>query len=926
MPLSVSKVQTQSQAPELRWLPIHSLSALAALAAISGGLLVLIGWLLDIDILKRVRPGFTAMNPLTAISFVLNGSGIMLLLTNRNRVALMLGGTVAALAVLKIWDLSFGGLPVDRFLFADQLIEPGQPPSRLAPNTAVAILLAGLSLALATGTGRLRALYSQGFGAVVLLIAMFALIGYLFGLDRLHSVGPFIPMAIHTAILLLVLAFGLISLKPDCGVLLALRDKGPTGAMARTAIPLTLLIPIGVGAVHIWGQQQGYYDTEGGVALQVIANVLVTSALLITSIAALHRSDALRQSREETLVRSESQYRLAENVAHVGHWRMDVPSLQVTWSEELFRICGLLPKDGAPPAGRVLKMYHPDDRQIMRKSVRAALRSGTNWDHQVRICRPDGSIRIVSSQGVCERDAHGRIAGLFGVFADVTELEDARRAAEAATTAKAAFLANMSHEIRTPLNGVMGFAELLRTANLPTQQKRHADLIFDSAGALLKLLNDILDVSKIEAGQFQVTAEPFALGHQLRQCAHLMEAAAQKKGLTLTLSIAPDVPEHVLGDGLRMRQVLLNLLGNAVKFTERGSVVIASTISTSPEGKTLQISVADTGVGIAEARQHSVFEEFVQADASISRRFGGSGLGLNISQRLVILMGGRLSLTSVEGHGTCVTMVLPLLIANAPVPEDTALRLTAQPSGLGLSLHNRPRILLVEDLDINQELLTGMLTRMGYLVEIASDGAEAIKLALQLASEPEKYQLIFMDVQMPVVDGLSATRAIRAMGGRAQSIPIIGLTANAYASDVEQCRDAGMNGHLAKPVSMSALGSALTFWLSKRRAASTAASDPTEQPTSVGEKFTLRMKAYAERLTEIQSALLGGGADKPAALLSEARGIAHNLAGSAGMFGHGTIGDLAAELDAGLRQLDELGSEDLTFRIGQLASKLRRAA
>jgi PAS domain S-box-containing protein len=479
---------------------------------------------------------------------------------------------MSSLALLKLTDLGFAGFPVDHLLFADHLNEQGHPPSRMAPNTAVAMLFSGLSLALVTGGDRLRPLISQGLAAGVLLIAMFALIGYSFGLDRLHSVGPFIPMAIHTALLLLAMAVGLLSMKPERGILAVLLDNGAAGSMARTVLPLALLIPIAVGAIRVWGQQQGYYGTEAGVALQVIANVLVTSALLISSIAALYQSDALRRTREQTLARSEARYRLAENVAHVGHWRMDLPSLQVTWSDELYRICGLPAQEGPPSASKVPQMYHPDDRSLMRTSVRAAMTSGADWDHKVRICRPDGELRYVSSQGVCERDGQGRITGVFGVFADVTELENARREAEAATKTKAAFLANMSHEIRTPLNGVMGFAELLRLADLPAEQRRQADLIFDSAGALLRLLNDILDVSKIEAGQFQVVSEPVALAHQLRQCARLMEPAAQKKGLSLTLAIGSGVPQHILGDGLRIRQVVLNLVGNAVKFTERGSI------------------------------------------------------------------------------------------------------------------------------------------------------------------------------------------------------------------------------------------------------------------------------------------------------------------------------------------------------------------
>jgi PAS domain S-box-containing protein len=901
--------------------PLARAGTIAAICCALVGLGVLFGWAYDIEVLKRIQPGLPAMNPLAAFCFVMGGAAIFLQLQGRSRGALLLGVVISTLALLKIVDLTVVGVPVDRLLFADQLAEPNTPPNRMAPNTAIAFLLAGLSLAFASG--RRTPVVSQALAAAVLLIAMFALVGYGFGIVRLHHVGPFIPMAVHTALLLLVLAVGLMILKPDRGIVLVLRDRGAAGSMARSILPLALLIPVVVGGVRLWGQTQGYYGTETGVALQVIANVLVTSALLISSILALHRSDSIRRGREQALTRSEAQYRLAENVAHVGHWRMELPSLAIHWSEELFRISGRPRESGAPPAQEMLNLYHPDDRARVRNSVKDALRTGLEWQYSVRLCRPDGELRYVSSQGVCERDQSGKVIGLFGIFADVTELENARREAEAATAAKAAFLANMSHEIRTPLNGVMGFAELLLSAGLPPEQQRHATLIFESAQALLKLLNDILDVSKIDAGQLEVAVEPFDLGHQLRQCVRLMTSTAQKKKLELSLIVDPDLPQHILGDGLRIRQVVLNLLGNAVKFTDRGSVTVEAVPVTHPDGaQRLRISVADTGVGIPEARQKSVFEEFVQADASISRRFGGSGLGLSISRKLVALMGGEMALESEEGAGTRVTVTIPLRQMDHPLRRASDSVAEAQePSEALVPGKEDACVLLVEDLDINRELITGMLARMGYRVEIACDGWEAIGLARQLVAEPDRYQLIFMDVQMPVVDGLAATRAIRAAGGRAAEIPIVALTANAYAAEVEECRDAGMNDHLSKPVSMAALGAALTHWLPQgsrsnpRRRAADGAQSP------LAEKFAARVRTYAERLNEIREALETVPESEHDALLSEAKKIAHNLAGTAGMFGRAPLGDLAACIEDDLK-----GEGPVRARLDTLIEALRRAA
>jgi PAS domain S-box-containing protein len=903
---------------------ILRISLCAGIGSAIAGLLVLTGWVFEMEVLKRVQPGFTSMNPMAACCFVVGGLAMMAICRGWLRPALILSALVAALASLKILDFTFVQVPVDRILFADRLGDAGATPSRMAPNTAIAFLLIGLSLAAATIKGSRAALLSQALGGGVLLISMFALIGYGFGMDQLHRVGPFIPMAIHTAVLLLILSIGLFSLAPEKGIMRVLRDGGAAGSLARTILPLALLIPVAVGAMRLWGQEQGYYGTEAGIALQVVANVLVTSALLISSIVALYHSDSGRRRREQALARSEARYRLAETVASVGHWRMDLPSLGIEWSDELFRICGIDKKSGAPSATQMLELYHPDDRGRVRESVRAALREGRDWQYRVRLCRPDGDLRHVSSQGVCERDADGKLTSIFGVFADVTELERARCQAEAATAAKAAFLANMSHEIRTPLNGVMGFAELLLAGGLEPQQKRHATLILDSAQVLLKLLNDILDVSKIDAGQLEVAAEPLDLGHQLRQCVRLMESPAQKKGLALSLSLDPTLPRHIVGDGLRIRQVILNLLGNAVKFTDRGSVAVVAAESVSLAGvRQLQIKVTDTGVGIPPARQASVFEEFVQADASISRRFGGSGLGLSISRRLIALMGGNLALASQEGVGTQVTVTLPLHASEEPAAQSPEVTPASAPSAPAPQ-DRHACILLVEDLDINQELITGMLSRMGYRVEIAANGAEAIREAERLNAEPGLYDLIFMDVQMPAVDGLTATRAIRSLGGSAASIPIVALTANAFASEIEECREAGMNDHLSKPVSMAALGAALTHWLPAGQQGGAEA--PETSGDALAGKFAERVKNYAQRLEEIRAALGAASDDARAGLLAEASTMAHNLAGTAAMFGHPNLGEVAAATEDRLDPRIEAARTAAEAPIEELLNALKKAA
>lgn len=903
---------------------LASLSLITACSAVAAGLLVLVGWANDIEVLKRIRPGFAAMNPLSASCLILSGIGILLVRNGRRYAALAVGSMVLLVAAAKAADIVWGGIPVDQLLFATKLAEESALPNAMPPNTALAFLLVGLALMCRASGRRIFDLISQGLGASVLVISIFALIGYAFGIHHLQSVGPFIPMALHSGLGLVMVAVGVMSLTPHCGLMLVLRDTGSAGSMARTVLPLAILVPVAVGGLRLWGQKNGYYGTEAGVALQVIANVLVTSVLLTSSIVALYRIERVRRQREQDLTRSEASYRLAEKVAQVGHWRMDLPSQQVTWSEEVFQISGIPKERGVPSAADILQIYSADDRRFVRESVRDALRHGRDWEYLVRICRPSGELRHVSSHGVCERDENGTLTGLFGVFADITELEGARRRAEEATAAKAVFLANMSHEIRTPLNGVMGFAELLLASELDAEQKRHATLIFDSAQTLLKLLNDILDLSKIEAGQLDIAQDPIDLAHQLEQCVRLMDAMAQNKGLALTLAVDPALPKHVVGDGLRVRQILLNLLGNAIKFTASGSVAVEAAAAVSDTGSpTIEINVTDTGVGIPAERQASVFEEFVQADVSTSRRFGGSGLGLTISRRLAALMGGEIKLISREGEGTRVTFTLPLQAITHSLrraSDPPAQVLLPQP---GVSATGEAvTILLAEDLDINQELITRMLDRMGYKVDIAGDGQEAIRLASRLREEPDAYGMILMDIQMPVVDGITAARAIRALGGRASQIPIVALTANAYASDIEECRRAGMSDHLPKPVSMAALGAAMTRWLGTEVPTVDRRRPSPENELSLADRFAQRKDEYAARLAELQRALATASDEEREPLMGEAEKIAHQLAGTAAIFGERPLGELAAAVEDSLRAEAENGSA----RIGDLIGALRRAA
>ena len=470
-----------------------------------------------------------------------------------------------------------------------------------------------------------------------------------------------------------------------------------------------------------------------------------------------------------------------------------------------FSIEELFGKDG----GEMLLDEFEKERMKERNASRI---EGEEDVYELRILNKERETRywLVGAAPLLGDD--GNIHGSIGIHWDIThlkemefELKEAKRKAEESSKAKAMFLANMSHEIRTPLNGIVGMAEQLAQSQLDADQRYFTDIMRSASSTLLSIINDVLDISKIESGKFSIETVSFNLNENIRRTLSIFEEKTRLAGISLDIELMDDRGIMHLGDPHRLSQVLFNIVGNAIKFTNDGYVRVTSKLERGENDICLvSFAVEDTGVGMDMIYLTKVFEAFSQEDASITRKFGGSGLGLSIARSIVQIMGGTIAIQSEKGKGTRVDIRIPMRISNDKTKQEIVEMTDLQKSLKGL------RVLAVEDNELNRMVLQVILKKCEVSVSIAHNGQEAIDLI-----QEKEFDIVLMDVQMPILDGLEATKFIRE--DLKYSIPIIGLSANAMREEVEICKQAGMNDYLVKPYSERALVEVMKKWSTEVR-------------------------------------------------------------------------------------------------------------
>ena len=775
------------------------ISQVASAIAILVGCLVLIGWTLDVGIFKRILPGLVAMNPTTAVAFILAGLSLLLrtqsMASSSRRIAQGLAFAVALIGLLKLVEILFGlDVGIDQLLFRQELESEAAVtglPNRMAPNTALNFFLLGCALLLLdrqTHRGRWPAQYLVLVAAATSLLAV---IGYAYGVKSFYGISSYIPMAMHTALTFIVLLTGLLCARPDRGLIDLLTRNSAGGVTVRRLLPAAILIPTVLGWLRLEGQREGLYDTELGAALLVLASIAIFIALVGWNAHLLDRADAERKRAEE------GQARLAAIVESSDDAIISktLDGIITSWNRGAQKIYGYSPEE---VVGKPINILAPPDRFGEISAILERIKQGKVVDHTETVRVTKDARRIDVSITVSPiKDSAGNIAGASAIARDITErkradkeLQEAREAADAANRAKSEFLSRMSHELRTPLNAILGFAQLLELEDLRPAERESVNQILKAGRHLLGLINEVLDIARIEAGRMDLSMEPIDVREVLRETLDLVRPLAAHRNIRLHSDVAETFEQHVLADRQRLKQVLLNLLYNAIKYNrEEGAVTVSCE---EVPRRRVRFGVSDTGPGIAPESVERLFVPFDRLEAE-QTEVEGTGLGLALSKKLVELMGGEIGVESTVGHGS--TFWVELDLAEPQIESHE--RMYDEGPQTQVTVSERAGVVLyIEDNPSNLKLVQRILDQQRPGVELIP--AMQGQLGLDLASE-HRPDLILLDLHLPGIRGDEVLRRLRKEQAT-RRIPVVVVSADATPGQTERLLAAGAQTYLTKPI------------------------------------------------------------------------------------------------------------------------------
>lgn len=767
-----------------------------------------------------------------ALCFLMVGGSVWLRTSKKEQrrtfATLLAIGTLALAAISLSQDIFGFNAFIDELFVKDtasyntQRIHYG----RMAPTTAFCLILLASALIKPRSQNVITKVLAQYALHIVTIISFIALVGYLFDVPAFYKLSFLAYMAVHSALIFFVLSISVTLFNYQFGLTGVFTGTGIGNIMAKRLVPIISLVILLLSYVRLELHRLALINVEFGIVLFGLSFLVVSVLMISNTVGHLNKIDSKRHEAEDSLRvlnrtleqkveertkdlrESEEKFYKIFKMSPVGLMMSDMNSKRFLEVNQGFIDLTGYTKEEAEGKSVVELNLIPEEEQQRTASLLTEQKHLKNFE--TFFIKKSGERRdsLMSVELIDNGDEQAAVI----VLSDITEqkaaeqeLKEAKRLAEESSIAKERFMANMSHEIRTPMNAIIGFTNLIDKSSLNDEQGQYLEFIKTSGENLLVLINDILDYSKIEAGMMQIETVPFKPVELLHSLEIMFSEKAREKKLEFITKTDSNLPPIVLGDPTRLTQIFINLIGNALKFTQQGSVEVHINL-VAIEGNVARISfsVKDTGIGIPADKQKEVFERFMQASSETTRNYGGTGLGLSIVKRLVELQHGELSINSVFGEGTEFKVVLPYQISeDKPVGSSTEKVAIVEIKKFEREL----KVLLAEDNVMNQILAKKVLTRFGCVVDIAENGGIALEMARN-----KKYDLVLMDIQMPIMDGYSAAKAIREE--LKLDLPIIAMTAHIMAGEREKCIGFGMSDYISKPFKVETLYSLILQYTS----------------------------------------------------------------------------------------------------------------